>query len=354
MPSGSDLDNLGRLLASMFTDGELRRFLAADIYGDNLAAALPGPSASLADLAHAGVRALAHRGTLGPELFARLLAERPRRSAEITALAARFALPTEALGESVGARQDDQQSLACILPNGRPARLVEWKLELQLVPPPDCTKGQLYTALTRSVFTYDMDNFQRRSRWPAVIFGPDAVVPTTDNSLTWRQTVKQAANRFDIEQCTLSPQRLFFQRTCLWDVDKHALDFDILSTDILLFLCVASQFVREIEFAGEQTATLTVRANPFPIGALFSRGVAPTHTGSPAQLTTPIRPLSRRLSPTNSSLEALASLCVQFLDGIANEFELTLPSLVGASPRFLMIKPNSAVRLTQWLAPQRA
>lgn len=353
MPSGSDLDNLGRLLASMFTDGELRRLFAADVNGDELAAALPGPSASLADLAHAGVRALAHRGMIGPDFFARLLAERPLRGAEIAGLAARLVHPTDAVDVPVGVRQDNPQSQTSVLPNGRPARRLEWKLVLQLASPPDCTKGQLFTGLTRSIFTYDMQNFQRRSRWPAVLFGPNSSVPTTDGSLTWRQTVQQSANRFDIEQCTLSRQGLTFQRTSLWDVDRHALDFDVLGTDAFLFLCVASQFLREIEFSGERTVALTVEANPFPIGALFSECVVPVYTGSPAQLTTPIGPLSRPLSPTDTNLEALASFCVQFLDDVANEFVLTLPSLVRESPSFLLIRPDTAIRLIHWLAPER-
>lgn len=77
---------LADLLANMFSEPELRTMLAS--VGDHeLLAALP-PSVPLATLAHEAVAALGRRGTIDRELFARLLALRPRREADITAVQA--------------------------------------------------------------------------------------------------------------------------------------------------------------------------------------------------------------------------------------------------------------------------
>jgi len=70
------------LLLSLFSADELRRFIRYGPDGDAIAAELPGASASPAALAEAVVTALDARG-LDDEFFARVLAERPRRVADV-------------------------------------------------------------------------------------------------------------------------------------------------------------------------------------------------------------------------------------------------------------------------------
>jgi len=70
------------LLLSLFSADELRRFIRYGPDGDAIAAELPGASASPAALAEAVVTALETRG-LDDHFFDRVLAERPRRVADI-------------------------------------------------------------------------------------------------------------------------------------------------------------------------------------------------------------------------------------------------------------------------------
>lgn len=70
------------LLLSLFSADELRRFIRYGPDGDAIAAELPGASASPAALAEAVVTALDTRG-LDDHFFDRVLAERPRRVADI-------------------------------------------------------------------------------------------------------------------------------------------------------------------------------------------------------------------------------------------------------------------------------
>lgn len=77
------MDNsLAKLLLSLFTPEEFRRFVRQGPDGEELEAGLPGPSAASIDIIDAAVRTLRRRGTL-LELFPRLRVERPRRIAEI-------------------------------------------------------------------------------------------------------------------------------------------------------------------------------------------------------------------------------------------------------------------------------
>lgn len=76
------------LLLRMFSADELRRLVRYH-FDDELAAQLPGPTTAAA-LTHAVVDHLARRGLLDANFFARLRHERPRRSAEIDALARRW------------------------------------------------------------------------------------------------------------------------------------------------------------------------------------------------------------------------------------------------------------------------
>lgn len=70
------------LLLSLFSADELRRFIRYGPDGDAIAAELPGASVAPAALADAVVAALESRG-VGDDFFERVLAERPRRVADI-------------------------------------------------------------------------------------------------------------------------------------------------------------------------------------------------------------------------------------------------------------------------------
>ena len=70
------------LLLSLFSADELRRFIRYGPDGDAITAELPGASASPAALAEAVVQALETRG-LDEHFFERVIAERPRRVADI-------------------------------------------------------------------------------------------------------------------------------------------------------------------------------------------------------------------------------------------------------------------------------
>ncbi len=74
---------LSELLVGLFSSEELRRFLAFGPDGPKILAALPGDSTALSELAFKAVSALEHRGMVNIDLFGRLLAEFPRRTADI-------------------------------------------------------------------------------------------------------------------------------------------------------------------------------------------------------------------------------------------------------------------------------
>lgn len=65
------------LLVSLFSNGELRRFLVR--YDPSIEADLPGPDTATTELAHQAVGMLQKRGRVGEELFEALRHERPRR-----------------------------------------------------------------------------------------------------------------------------------------------------------------------------------------------------------------------------------------------------------------------------------
>jgi hypothetical protein len=90
---------LESLLLKMFSADELRRLLRYLPEGDSLSKALPGPSASPAQVAHTAVEALNQMASLlEPTLWQRLVEERPKRKAEIDAVHALFAqAPTPAV-----------------------------------------------------------------------------------------------------------------------------------------------------------------------------------------------------------------------------------------------------------------
>lgn len=72
------------LFASLFTAEELRRWVQRTI-GGHVASELPGPPASLAELAFQLSSLLESRGLIERGLFDRLVAERPGRREEILA-----------------------------------------------------------------------------------------------------------------------------------------------------------------------------------------------------------------------------------------------------------------------------
>ena len=81
---------LTALLLSMFSASELRRLVRWMRDGDALSAALPGANASPMQVATDVVEVLHRSGALDASFFALLREERPRRVAEINAVAQRF------------------------------------------------------------------------------------------------------------------------------------------------------------------------------------------------------------------------------------------------------------------------
>lgn len=75
--------SLEKLLLSLFSADELRRFLRYLPGGEMIMGNLPGPNASPASLAGEAVALLARAGLIDASFWARLLAERPRRQADI-------------------------------------------------------------------------------------------------------------------------------------------------------------------------------------------------------------------------------------------------------------------------------
>ena len=84
-------DLLVELLCDMFDIAELRHFIGRGTDTTALLAALPGPRASLVELADAFVGAADRHGLLTPSFFDRLAAVRPRRSHEVAAVGRCFA-----------------------------------------------------------------------------------------------------------------------------------------------------------------------------------------------------------------------------------------------------------------------
>ncbi len=89
---------LSELLVSLFSSGELRRFLAFGPDGPKVLAALPGDSASLSDLVFKAVSLLERYGMISVDLFERLLAEFPRRTADIERVMQAWEIPKQDLG----------------------------------------------------------------------------------------------------------------------------------------------------------------------------------------------------------------------------------------------------------------
>jgi hypothetical protein len=88
--SKSPASHLHELLLSMFNADELRRFLRYHGSVPDIVNNLPGPTASVAELMHAAVDTLLRWGAVDEALFAALRNERPRRVAEIDAVARAF------------------------------------------------------------------------------------------------------------------------------------------------------------------------------------------------------------------------------------------------------------------------
>lgn len=84
------VEALRQLLLKLFSADELRRFIRYRPRGDEMIAALPGGTASLADVACAAANLLARIERVD-DLFAAIEAERPRRRAEIQAVRQKFA-----------------------------------------------------------------------------------------------------------------------------------------------------------------------------------------------------------------------------------------------------------------------
>jgi len=90
---------LSQLLESLFTSGELRRWIAHDSELCVVANVLPGERASQVELVAALIERASHRGLIGPPLFASLREERPQKSAEIEAVEALWSANLGAIEE---------------------------------------------------------------------------------------------------------------------------------------------------------------------------------------------------------------------------------------------------------------
>lgn len=82
---GSLVGNLRALLQGAFSADELRRFITHNV-GRDFAAGLPGPTASLADLAFATADNLVRHGYVNRDLRGALRSERPHKASEIDAV----------------------------------------------------------------------------------------------------------------------------------------------------------------------------------------------------------------------------------------------------------------------------
>lgn len=87
---GTPIARLADLLQSLFSVGEMRRFVRWGPYGDAIAAHLPGEPATRADVAWAAAEQYRSHGLIGPDLFDRLLRERPGRDKDIAPVRALF------------------------------------------------------------------------------------------------------------------------------------------------------------------------------------------------------------------------------------------------------------------------
>lgn len=91
VPSGgTPIARLAGLLQSLFSVGEMRRFVKWGPYGDTITAYLPGEPAPPADVAWAAAEQYRSHGLIGPDLFDRLLKDRPGRSRDINFVRALF------------------------------------------------------------------------------------------------------------------------------------------------------------------------------------------------------------------------------------------------------------------------
>lgn len=93
---------LHQLLLSLFSADELRRFIRYMPGGESVISQLPGPGASPASLADSAVEVLERHGLVTPEFFQHALAERPRRAADIHAVAQLWQAPRATSARLVG------------------------------------------------------------------------------------------------------------------------------------------------------------------------------------------------------------------------------------------------------------
>lgn len=110
MPETTDkLDALRDLLGAAFDAEELRRFVGGGADGQRLRDALPGGTASEAEVVQGAVEVLDRHGRIDRDLFVRLQRARPGRAAEIAAVADRFDLrlpaPTQEVVDPAGSRR---------------------------------------------------------------------------------------------------------------------------------------------------------------------------------------------------------------------------------------------------------
>lgn len=83
----SAASQLEHLLTDLFNERELRRFIYYLPGGNQMSRQLPGPSATLEEYAHEAVKLLHRQGRVDEHLFQALREARPKRAAEIEALA---------------------------------------------------------------------------------------------------------------------------------------------------------------------------------------------------------------------------------------------------------------------------
>jgi tetratricopeptide (TPR) repeat protein len=132
---------LEKLLISLLTEADVRRIVRLLPGGEDMHAELPGTGVSLTALVHQAVSVLERHGQLDGAFFEVLGAERPRRNAEIRALAARMldaapavppdewlgALPVPLDGRLVGRQQEiNRLDAAWADPGTRALSIVAW------------------------------------------------------------------------------------------------------------------------------------------------------------------------------------------------------------------------------------
>ncbi|MFH1463868.1 MAG: toll/interleukin-1 receptor domain-containing protein [Pseudomonadota bacterium] len=153
-PSPRDLQALKSLLLSLFSVDELRRLLLHMPDAGDLSYALPSGPISPMAFADAAVEAMHRHGLLGAALFDGLIAERPRRRAEIERVRALFA-PAAAPPQSE-------------VPHPPPS---EYGFFLIHASPDKGRAAELYEALRARGCTvfFDARSIEPGARWGAVI-----------------------------------------------------------------------------------------------------------------------------------------------------------------------------------------